>query len=145
LVVDLIPGDYTIARLAPGSLGAATGLFERAGSALVSLTSTPDEVSVVCPTSLAPEAEKVDRGWRLLTVRGPLEFTLTGIMAALAGELAAAGVSLFAVSTYDTDHILVKVADLGRAVKALTEAGHEVHQPAGLDPAAGGAADGHRT
>jgi hypothetical protein len=131
LVVDLIPGDYTIARLLPGALTAVAGILERAGSALVSVTSTPDEVSLVCPTGLAPDAEKVDHGWRLLTVRGPLEFTLTGIMAALAGELAAAGVSLFAVSTYDTDHILVKVADLGRAIKALTEAGHEVHQPAG--------------
>ena len=131
LVVDLRPGDYTIARLGIGALGAATGLFERAGTSLVTLTRTPDEISVVCPTPLTPEAEKVDDGWRLLTVRGPLEFTLTGILAALAGVLAAAGVSLFAVSTYDTDHILVKVADLGRAITALTEAGHEVHQPAG--------------
>jgi uncharacterized protein len=130
LAVDLRPGDYTIARLPASSLSAAAALFEVAGSAMVSLTRTPDEVSVVCPTEFAPAADKADPGWRLLTVRGPLEFTLTGIMAALSGELAAAGVSLFALSTYDTDHVLVKVADLGRAIDALTEAGHEVHQPA---------------
>lgn len=125
LAVDVRPGDYSIVRLQPGSLPAA-GLFELGGEALVSVTSTPDEVSVVCPTESAPTGE-TEHGWRLLTVRGPLEFTLTGIMAALAGELAAAGVSLFALSTYDTDHVLVKAADLERAIKALTEAGHEVN------------------
>lgn len=125
LAVDVRPGDYSIVRLQPGSLPAA-GLFELGGEALVSVTSTPDEVSVVCPTESAPTGE-TEHGWRLLTVRGPLEFTLTGIMASLAGSLAAAGVSLFAVSTFDTDHILVKQSDVDRAVHALREAGHEVH------------------
>ena len=130
LAVDVLPGEYTIVRLAVGSPLPAT-LLELAGSALVSITRTPDEISVVCPTDLAPEGEQSHQGWRLLTVRGPLEFTLTGIMAALASALAAAGVSLFALSTYNTDHVLVKAVDLGRAIDALTEAGHEVHQPTG--------------
>src|SRR5437762_196702 len=125
LAVDIRPGDYSITRLPAGSPLPA-GLLERTGTALVSLTTTPDEISVVTLTDLAPPSDRVDHGWRLLTVRGPLEFTLTGIMAALAGVLAAAGVSLFAVSTYDTDHVLVKAADLNRAVAALTEAGHDV-------------------
>lgn len=133
LVVDVAPGDYTVAKLPAGEAPPAA-LFERGGGAFVSITSTPAEVSIVCPTDMAPDSapdsatdsgERAD-GWRLLTVRGPLEFTLTGIMAALAGALAAAGVSLFAVSTYDTDHLLVKAADLDRAVAALREAGHEV-------------------
>jgi hypothetical protein len=81
---------------------------------------------VVCPAELAVPADQVESGWRLLTVRGPFEFTLTGIMSALASALAAAGVSLFALSTYDTDHLLVKDADLARAVSALREAGHDV-------------------
>jgi uncharacterized protein len=127
LAIDVQPGDYTIARL-PAGTPLPDALF--AAPALVSVTSTRDEVSVVCPTDLVPSAaEQVEHGWRLLTVRGPLEFTLTGIMAALAGELAAAGVSLFAVSTFNTDHVLVKAADLERAIAALTEAGHEVGQP----------------
>ena len=62
-------------------------------------------------------------------MRGPLEFTLTGIIAALASELAAAGVALFSMSTFDTDHILVRAADLDHAVKALRESGHEVGHP----------------
>jgi len=123
LVVDVRPGDYSVARLAPDAPVPA-GLLEASG--LVSITRTPDELSIVCPTEVAPESDTGDHGWRLLTVRGPLEFTLTGIMAALSGELAAAGVSLFALSTYDTDHLLVKGENLERAVRALSEAGHEV-------------------
>lgn len=121
LTIDIAPGDYTVSRLPAGT---EPPRLEAAG--LVSITSTPTEVSIVCPTDVAPETEHAHPGWRLLTVRGPLEFDLTGIMAALAGELAAAGVSLFAVSTYDTDHVLVKATDLQRAVKALREAGHEI-------------------
>ena len=125
LVVDVRPGDYSVARLAPDTPVPA-GLLDAPG--LVSVTRTPDELSIVCPTEVVPESDTGEHGWRLLTVRGPLEFTLTGIMAALSGELAAAGVSLFALSTYDTDHLLVKDENLERAVRALSEAGHEVVQ-----------------
>jgi len=124
LTVGVRPGAYVVLRLpadapAPASLLAATG-------GLVSITRTAEELSVVCPADLAVPADQVESGWRLLTVRGPFEFTLTGIMAALASALAAAGVSLFALSTYDTDHLLVKDDDLARAVTALREAGHDV-------------------
>jgi uncharacterized protein len=123
LTIDLRPGDYVLSRLPAGA-----GLPELPMSdAFVSITSTPDEISIVSLTEHAPAEAKLDSGWRLMTVRGPLEFTLTGIMASLAGSLAAAGVPLFAVSTFDTDHILVKQTDLERAVRALREAGHEVH------------------
>ncbi|GLZ40142.1 ACT domain-containing protein [Actinokineospora sp. NBRC 105648] len=124
LVIDVVAGDYAVTRFDPGTAVAAD-LFTAPG--LVSVTSTPAELSVVAPTSHAPGGGRTELGWRLLTVRGPLEFTLTGIMASLAGSLAAAGVSLFALSTFDTDHILVHDADLTRAVTALREAGHEVH------------------
>jgi hypothetical protein len=127
LTVDLRPGDYTVLKL-PVDAPAPAGLLA-ATTGLVSLTRTAQECSVVCPTDLAPPAAESDGGWRLLTVRGPLEFTLTGIMAALSGALAAAGVALFAVSTFDTDHILVKQADLDAAVTALREAGHDVVDP----------------
>ncbi|WP_433263822.1 ACT domain-containing protein [Actinosynnema sp. CS-041913] len=125
LIVDVRPGEYTVARL-PADAPVPAGLLDHA---LVSVTRTPDELSIVCPSEHAPDTDAVQAGWRLLTVRGPLEFTLTGIMAALSGELAAAGVSLFALSTYDTDHLLVKASDLGRAVTALRASGHEVHLP----------------
>ncbi len=125
LTVDVQPGEYVIAR-SDAAAPVPSRLFDT-GAPFVSVTRTGRELSVVCSADVAPEGAVVESGWRLLTVRGPLEFTLTGIMAALAGELAAAGVSLFAVSTYDTDHLLVKDADLSRAVTALRSAGHEVH------------------
>ena len=124
LIVDVRPGEYSVTRLASDALVPA-GLLDLT-DALVSVTRTPDELSIIAPSSFAIPSVSAERGWRLLTVRGPLEFTLTGIMAALAGELAAAGVSLFALSTYDTDHLLVKHTDLGRAVLALRAAGHEL-------------------
>lgn len=126
LIVDVRPGGYTVARLAADA-PVPSGLVDHPG--LVSVTRTPDELSIICPTEVAPDCDTTQTGWRLLTVRGPLEFTLTGIMAALSGELAAAGVSLFALSTYDTDHLLVKESDLARAVLALRNAGHEVTNP----------------
>ncbi|MET9227983.1 ACT domain-containing protein [Lentzea sp. NPDC003310] len=124
LIVDVRPGDYAVTRLAPDA-PVPSGLLDLT-DVLVSVTRTPAELSIIAPASFALDGDTAETGWRLLTVRGPLEFTLTGIMAALAGELAAAGVSLFALSTYDTDHLLVKQKDLGRAVVALRAAGHEL-------------------
>ncbi|HWE90366.1 MAG TPA: ACT domain-containing protein [Pseudonocardiaceae bacterium] len=125
LTLVVMPGEYTVARL--GSADSVPDSIWRA-SGLVSVTRTTEELSVVAPAEALAriESERAEPGWRLLTVRGPLAFTLSGIMAALTGELAAAGVPLFALSTFDTDHLLVKDADLGRAITALRTAGHEV-------------------
>ncbi|WP_197319300.1 ACT domain-containing protein [Saccharomonospora sp. NB11] len=124
LTIDVRPGEYAVARLDPAA-AVPTRLFDAVDD-FVSVTRTESEVSVVCPATAVVDGAVVEPGWRLLTVRGPLEFSLTGIMAALASELAAAGVSLFAMSTYDTDHLLVKDDDLQRAVTALRSAGHAV-------------------
>ena len=124
LIVDVRPGEYAVTRLAADAPVPA-GLLDLT-DVLVSVTRTPAELSIIAPASFAVDGDTAEKGWRLLTVRGPLEFTLPGIMAALAGELAAAGVTLFALSTYDTDHLLVKHTDLGRAVLALRAAGHEL-------------------
>jgi uncharacterized protein len=67
-----------------------------------------------------------ERGWRALVVRGPLDFALTGVLASLATPLAEAGVSIFALSTYDTDYVLVREAQLRDAVAALAAAGNDV-------------------
>ncbi|MGH3431806.1 MAG: ACT domain-containing protein [Thermocrispum sp.] len=125
LTLDVRAGEYTVARLAPDAEPPAALLQARAD--LVSITRTSGELSVVCPSELWDGAGEHEGGWRLLSVRGPLEFTLTGIIAALSSELAAAGVGLFSLSTYDTDHVLVKDGDLARAVAALRESGHDVH------------------
>lgn len=130
LAIEIRPGDYTVARLGPED-DVPPGLLAPAPDTLVSITRTGTELSVVAPTQVwacdAPEGPvPQEGGWRLLSVRGPLEFTLTGILAALSSELAAAGVGLFSLSTYDTDHLLVKETDLSRAVEALEISGHQV-------------------
>lgn len=97
-----------------------------ASAALYSVTRTADELSIVCPVADAPRDATVEPGWRALSVEGPLDFALTGIMAALTQPLAAAGVPMFAISTYDTDYVLVRYHDFDAAIDALRGAGHTV-------------------
>jgi hypothetical protein len=125
LAIDVQPGEYEVARL-PADAPVPASLLDPGKPVLVSITRTPTELSIICPAGVAPEGAQVEAGWRLLTVRGPLAFTLTGIIAALCSELAAAGVALFSLSTFDTDHLLVRSDEVARAVEALRSAGHEV-------------------
>lgn len=128
LAIDVQPGAYAVAKLDPRS-PVPPGLLSPDSAGFVSVTRTPKELSVICPENEAPAGAEIEAGWRLLTVRGPLAFTLTGIIAALANELAAAGIALVTLSTFDTDHVLVKAADLPRAAGTLRAAGHEVNLP----------------
>jgi len=91
-----------------------------------SVTRTDEELSVVVPEDSAPASWKSEKGWRCLKVQGPLDFSLTGILASLASPLADAGISIFAISTYDSDYILVRDQDLEQATEALSEAGHVI-------------------
>jgi uncharacterized protein len=95
---------------------------------LWSVTRTRDEVSIILADARAPLEAKCERGWRLLMVKGPLDFNQVGIIAGLSGTLADAGVSIFALSTYDTDYIMVRHADLDRALAVLRQAGYPVSQ-----------------
>lgn len=88
---------------------------------------TPDENSLVCPSSLAPRnCIAREGGWRCLRVKGPLDFSLTGVLAGIAGPLSTAGIAIFSVSTYDTDYILVKSESLTAAIQALERADYQV-------------------
>jgi len=89
-----------------------------------SITRTANEVSVVCETARVPSNTTArEDGWRALMVCGPLDFGLIGILAKIASALAEAGVPLFAVSTFDTDYILVKEELLQTAIAALRDGG----------------------
>jgi hypothetical protein len=97
-----------------------------AGGPFVSVTRTAAELSAVCPAIAVPEGVRCERGWRCLRVAGTLDLSLVGVLASLLGPLSGAGVAVFALSTFDADYLLVRQADLGRAVEALRQAGHAV-------------------
>lgn len=97
-----------------------------AGPGFVSITRTSDELSIVVPLDRVPADIPAVGAWRALKVQGPLDFALTGILAALTTPLAEAGISLFAIATYDTDYVLVREETLAAAIRALTAAGHRV-------------------
>ena len=88
---------------------------------------TDGEASLVCASEkIPPDALRVEPGWRCLRVQGTLDFSLVGILAKIAGCLADAKIPIFAVSTYDTDYVLIKAACLDRAAEALSAAGMTV-------------------
>ena len=96
---------------------------------LVSVTRTANELTIILGQDAVPPGVIAERGWRVLAVRGPLAFSLTGVLAGLAQPLADASVPIFALSTYDTDLLLVGQGDLDAATAALRDAGHTVHAP----------------
>jgi hypothetical protein len=97
------------------------------GLPFFSITHTSSELSLVAPEASIPPDWKAERGWKGLKVEGPLDFGLTGILASLAVPLAEAGISIFAISTYDTDILLVKADQLEKAVLTLKSAGFSVN------------------
>ena len=90
------------------------------------VSKTPEELSIVCETCLVPEKIQAESEWRIIKVEGPLDFALVGILANLSGILAERGISIFAISTFDTDYLLVKNKDLSQAIIALRDVGHAV-------------------
>lgn len=92
----------------------------------LTITRTPGELSIVCAEGVAPEGCKCERGWRIFQFEGPLDFALTGVLVAVAQPLADARISIFAVSTYDSDFVMVKEVNVDRAIQALTAAGHTI-------------------
>ena len=125
LDLEILPETLAVCRLPPQ---AAEPDWARQGG-FHSVTRTDQELSIVCaedavPSANAPEGLRAEKGWRALRVAGPLDFALTGILASLAVPLAEAGVPIFALSTFDTDVLLVRAEHLPRAAEALTRAGH---------------------
>ena len=94
---------------------------------LTFLSVTDEEVSLVCPTAIAPEnAVAREDGWRAFRIEGVLDFSLKGILSRISGVLAEAEIGIFVVSTYNTDYVLVKADDLQPALSALAQAGYAI-------------------
>ena len=94
-----------------------------------SATRTEEELSIVCESRFVPSDVRQSRGWRMMQVQGPLDFDLVGILHGVSAPLAAARISVFAVSTFDTDYVLVRETDLQNAVSCLRQAGIIVYAP----------------
>ena len=121
--LELLNGRLSICRLHPASpfpewVAAAPGF--------TSITRTPDELSIVCNESSVPPGVLSESGWRIFKIQGPLDFTLTGVLASIAEPLARAGIAIFAISTFDTDYVMVKEDRVEAATQALIAAGHRV-------------------
>jgi len=122
LRLSLLPGQFSVCRLKPSDplpTWATNGPF-------CAITRTAEELSIVCPDASVPDGVVQEPGWRLLKVAGPLDFSLVGVLASLVTPLAQAGISIFALSTYDTDYLLVKKERLAQTLAALQQAGHQV-------------------
>jgi len=122
LTLSLLPGTYMICRLDPEAI---IPDWAKAGG-FISITRTSDELSIVCAEANVPEGVKADRGWRCFKVEGPLDLSLTGVLASLANPLAEARINIFALSTFDTDYLLVKEDNVSRAAEVLIRSGHRL-------------------
>ncbi len=117
-----LPDLYAIVRLDPDG-AVPTWVYD---SPFWSVTRSDAELSVVCAEEDIPDDARAERGWCALELAGPLDFSLTGVVASLVSPLAEAKVSIFVISTFETDYLLVRENDGVRAVAALRDAGHIV-------------------
>lgn len=127
--LNLLSAPMTVCRLRAGAMPDLTGIpfcfFAR----------TDEELSLVCPTEFVPpDVEAREDGWRGFRIEGILDFSLVGVLSRLSGILAEKGIGIFAVSTYNTDYILVREKALDQAVRALLENGYTLDErtPTGI-------------
>jgi hypothetical protein len=131
LRLDVLPTQLAVCRL---PADAALPGWAQEPSSFVTVSRTPHELSITIEERRVPETVAAERGYRLVRVDGPLPLHLVGVLSAITEPLAAARVPIFAISTYDTDYVLLKEFDLSRAVAALEAAGHTVRTPAASSP-----------
>ena len=120
---SVLPQSFVIAQLERDADLPNEGL---ASPGFMSITRTDDELSIVCAEGAATGLARVDSGWRVIKVQGPFAFDQTGVLASFLDPLAAAAIGIFAVSTFDTDYILVKSMNLENAVEVLKDVGHRL-------------------
>ncbi|SHH95581.1 ACT domain-containing protein [Clostridium grantii] len=122
LTMKLLSEKYGVCRLDKKDLIPA---WAQKGE-FFSITRTLDELSIVCVENNIPSDIKCEKDWRVLKIEGPLDFALIGILASISTILAQKGISIFAISTYDTDYILVKESEIDNATEALVNENYEI-------------------
>jgi uncharacterized protein len=124
LTLEVLTGNYAIYRFAPDSSIPDWALNATGFS---SITRTSDELSIVCESIITDiEDVRQDAGWACLKLIGPFAFDLTGILTSVLNPLRDAEIGIFAISTFDTDYVLVKLEHLESAVLTLENAGHTI-------------------
>jgi hypothetical protein len=121
----VLPHNFAVCKLCPD---AAIPPWATEGE-FFSITRTADELSVVCSQDSVPDGIHCERDWRCLRVAGAMPFSIIGVVAALTTALAEAGISVFVVSTFDTDYLLVKQKDWAKSLDVLRRAGYAIQQP----------------
>lgn len=120
---SVLPHRYAVVRL-PADAAIPGHLID--SDPIVSITRTGDELSIVCREAHAPAGATATGGWRVLKLHGPFAFDEVGILLSFASPLAAAGISVLTIATYDTDYLLIDTHQLDQAVSVLTSAGHHL-------------------
>jgi uncharacterized protein len=123
LPLELLPDTLAICRL-PAE--AALPAWASSPGPFLTVSRTREELSITVLQRVVPQGVRCERDYRALRVRGPLSPNLVGILLSIAEPLAEAGLSIFAISTYDTDYVLLKARDVAAGVDALRKAGHQV-------------------
>jgi len=121
LVLSVLSETFTIHKLSPD----VSIPEEILKSNYYSVSKTENELSVVCSELIEVQSLQSSKGWKCIKVKGPLDFNLTGILASISDILAQANISIFAISTFDTDYILVRSQDLSSARTKLRKAGYK--------------------
>jgi hypothetical protein len=119
--LEVVSDEFAICRI-----DANAEIPEWAQGEFVSITRTPYELTIVCRQSDVPDGIRCDVGWRNMRLVGPFELSEIGVLSRLARPLAAAGISVFVIGTFDTDYLLVRNSDLSAAIEALRSSGHSV-------------------
>lgn len=122
-VFSVLPDEWAVARLAAD---APVPAWAAAPAPFASVTRTSAELSIVAPAAAVPAGVRAEGGWTVLRLQGPFAFDQTGILASFAAPLAEAGIGIFALSTFDTDYVLVRTAQRTGALAALRAAGHRL-------------------
>ena len=117
---SILEGLFTIHRFPPNHK-IPNQVYE---SELYSISKTKDELSIVCNSVIQLSSEKLETGWSCIKIEGPLDFSLIGILAKISAILAKIEISIFAISTFDTDYILVQSEKLSFAKEALLKSGY---------------------
>ncbi len=122
LPLVVLKKSYAVCRLAATDAVPAWAT----GDEFLSITKTADELSVVCEEAKVPAGVKAEKSWRIFKVQGPLDFSLTGILNLMSVPLAEAKISIFVISTFDTDYLMVRGESFEAAKLVLRNTGHQI-------------------